>query len=156
MNRKKSLTGLIHITVITVILFVPYLLNIKSLDDFERLFLNPFALRYFISFGLLIGFTYLNYLRLVPKLYLNRKFLIYTVWIVSSLSTVLYLPEGIAYLLNFQHPIQDPQREIKNIPNDKKPDDFDFNDRRLPPPTLTEYQGAFAVLVSFKISSRYN
>lgn len=135
MKNNKIIQVGIQIAVVTTILMLPYLLDVKNLKDVEMLLLNPFAFRYFISFILLIGFTYLHYLWLVPKIYLNRQFVLYAVCIGISLFTVLYLPEGIAQIFNIDDKIES---ETAFPPKNNKPNDFNSWSNHPPPPLRGE------------------
>ena len=121
MKNKKILQVFIQIAIVTTILLLPYLLNIGSIEDAKKMFLNPLAFRYFISFTLLISFTYFYYLWLVLKIYLNRQFLLYVLTIGVSLLTVLYLPEGIAHAFKIDDKIGG---ELGFSPKDAKPNEL--------------------------------
>lgn len=72
----------------------------------------------FLSFALLLGFFYLNYLILIPKFYIRKKYLIYVLVLITSYFIAAYLPLLI-------HPVDD-------FPI--KPQMFGRNNMPFPPP----------------------
>ncbi len=143
-KKTKFIRLLIHLTAIVTILLVPYLLDLRSLKDLEKLFLNPLAFRYFISFLLLIGFFYANYLFFIEKLYLKRKFILYTLWVFAALITILGLPEVIAATFHIDEPnIHGPTEMPPLPPNHKMPPQNGQFDQPFPPPPPPQYERAF-------------
>ncbi|MBL7817462.1 MAG: histidine kinase [Saprospiraceae bacterium] len=109
MNIQKSTIAraAIHIAVILLALLFPYLIEFQRIDNFAALLFNPFAIRYFFSFGFLTFFVYFNYLWLVEKYYFQRKFFTYALWLAASLIIIFYLPELAAYGLGIKTPAQE-------------------------------------------------
>lgn len=79
-------------------LTLPYLLSFKKAVQFDELWTNPRDMKNLISWILLIGFSYFNHLWLVPQLYLNRRYILFTAFVLLSFAAIIWLPEIIDLL----------------------------------------------------------
>ena len=85
---------LLHILGWLAILLLPYLFAIKGAVDFRHLMDNQHEINNLLNYGLLILFSYLNYLVFVPRFYLKRKYFKYFLAIGACLLIIVFLPEG--------------------------------------------------------------
>lgn len=89
--KQKFLILLLHITGWALLLLLPTVFSFKKAVRFDELWTRPHEIQNLISWVLLIGFTYLNHLWLVPELYLKKRNWRY----VASLGLGLILLFGI-------------------------------------------------------------
>lgn len=82
---------------------------------FEQVWTNPHDLKNLISWILLIGFSYLHHFWLVPAFYLERKRVLYLVWILLCLFLILALPNLIDFF-NYQPTLSPPPSGIPPKP----------------------------------------
>jgi LytS/YehU family sensor histidine kinase len=94
---------LFHFLGITIFLLIPIVLSPtpKGLPVFN---LTDPTIRDLLSGGLMIVFFYANYYTLVPKLILDKKYLIYGLLIMISFSIVILLPSLATGLLPWESP----------------------------------------------------
>ncbi len=71
---------------------MPYLFSFEGLPNYATIFSHPGDYIHLISFIFLILFFYLNYLLLVPKFYLNKKYILYLAIVCLCFWFVTYLP----------------------------------------------------------------
>lgn len=69
------------------VLFSPDLVSTRSL-----LRVAPFQ-RDFLSYVLLLGFFYLHFFFLIPRLYFNKKILLYSLAVLASFLVIVFLPD---------------------------------------------------------------
>lgn len=85
---------ILHIIGWLAILLLPYLFAIRGAVDFRHLMDNQHELNNLLNYTLLIFFSYFNYLWLVPRLYLKRKYFAYFLAVAAFLLVIVFLPDG--------------------------------------------------------------
>jgi len=93
---KKSSEILIHVLCWLVFLTLPVLMGPSLPGSWEELF-NPSATKDFVTFLLMIGFFYLNYLVIIPKFYFRKKYFYFILISLVCFAVTVLLP---AYFLH--------------------------------------------------------
>ena len=82
----------LHIIAWGFLYILPYLFSFEGLSNYATIFSQPGDYIHLASFSLLIGFFYLNYLVLFPKLYFYKKYILYILSVSVCFWIVVYLP----------------------------------------------------------------
>lgn len=85
----------LHLGAWFLLLFLPYLLSFKKAVQFDQLWHSTHELKNFLSWLLLIGFSYANHLWMVPRYYLERRRVQYFLLVLMGLAIILLLPESL-------------------------------------------------------------
>lgn len=89
---KRLFRYVLH-AVAWIFLYVsPYLLSYRGRTNIHTIFVDTGGALHFVSFLLLIGFTYLNYYLLVPHLYTNKKQVLYFSIVIVCALIVIWFP----------------------------------------------------------------
>ena len=119
----------------------------KSSDLF---LINPFR-RDFIGYFLLLGFFYLNYFLLIPRLFFSKKYLIYSIVIILLYIIITFLPQ-----LIFGFP------QMHFGPGPGAPPDMPQNMMHHPPPPMPRFIEIgpqfiqFLMVLIFSLMLRFN
>lgn len=89
--QHKWLRYALHALLWVVLYLLPYFIASGEISG-KALFKNKGDVVHTISFLFLVLFSYVNYFRLVPRLYLVRKYLLYFLFIFGWLLIVIWLP----------------------------------------------------------------
>ncbi|GAB3990295.1 histidine kinase [Spirosoma daeguense] len=127
---KRLSTIAIHVFGCLTFLALPYLFSSDGFSKLAELPYNPHERRNVVSYLITIVFFYLNYYVLIPRLYFNRRYVLYG---VCAVSCFLFI-ESVLVIINREAP--HPFRENRFRPpkqNDvERP--FSGENRRFPPP----------------------
>ena len=122
---------ILHITGCVVFLALPFLFSPESLNVHAYL-TNPPTQRDIITYILLLGAFYFNFYLLIPRLYFQRKYLLFIAINLLCLTGIIFLPS----LLVPRHNLSEPVGFLHMIPRNRTsgpngafPDTFD-----MPPP----------------------
>jgi Histidine kinase len=110
----KNRTGqlLLHFTGCIAFLSLPVLLSPDVSQTLHFIRLAPFQ-QDFLSYALILLFFYLNYFRLLPRLYFRKKYLPYFLWVLSGYLVVALLP---GWLVPGNHmPALPPPEFVKSL-----------------------------------------
>ena len=88
MNRKLPVV-LIHVLGCLFFLALPYLMADNGLANAAQLTTNPHEQRNLVSYGLAIGFFYLNYFVLIPQFFFPKRYVLYGLCVVASFVVML-------------------------------------------------------------------
>lgn len=89
--KKKAGIVLLHILSCLVFLALPILFAPGPGLNFDIL-TNPHTLRDFLGFVLMLGFFYLNYYLLIPRLYFGQKYVYFILSVLVCFFLVAYIP----------------------------------------------------------------
>lgn len=92
---RRVRRAILHLAGWISLLLLPYLFSFKKAVQFDQLWTSPHELKNLLSWVLLIGFSYLNHLWLVPAFYLERKRFRYFLLAGLGLAAILWLPEAL-------------------------------------------------------------
>lgn len=81
----------IHILCGTAFLALPYIFAPGGFNTLTELRSNPHERTNFLSYILMLGFFYLNYYLLIPKLYFTKKYLWYALSTLFSFGIVIFM-----------------------------------------------------------------
>lgn len=127
MNNRLSQLA-IHLLGCLTFLALPYLFASNGLSKLSELPYNPHEQRNVVSYLLTIAFFYTNYYVLIPKLYFQRKYVIYGVCVLSC----FLLIDSSLVAINRQNGVPTPAGQTGQPPP--------FRDQgRRPPLPLDEY-----------------
>src|SRR5262245_46431672 len=91
MENKKKQGWLTHVFFITLFLIVPTVANVRPPGEpfftLTRVFVQDT-----IANAVLLCFFYLNYYILIPRVYFNKKYLQYTLFVILFLALSLTIP----------------------------------------------------------------
>lgn len=107
--RKKTGIVLLHIVSCLVFLALPILFAPGPGFSFDIL-TNPHTLRDFLGYVLMLGFFYLNYYLLIPRLYFAQKYVYFVLSVLLCFTLVAFIPRLIVsdYLININRPPTGP------------------------------------------------
>ncbi|MBD2703170.1 sensor histidine kinase [Spirosoma sp. BT702] len=117
---KRLSTIAIHVFGCLTFLALPYLFASDGFDKLAELSYNPHERRNVVSYLITIAFFYINYYVLIPRLYFNRRYVLYG---VSALGCFVLI-ESVLFVIN---------RGQSRPPME----------RRQPPPERNDYQPSF-------------
>ncbi len=89
---KRWFQYFLHLIVWLFLYILPYLFSFEWLPNYASIFSNSGHYVHLISFIFLVVFFYLNYLLLVPRFYLNKKYILYLAIVCICFWFVTYLP----------------------------------------------------------------
>lgn len=87
-----------HILVWMAVLFLPSILSFRKAVQFDQLLQSPNDIKNLLSWGIFIGFAYVNHLWLVPTIYLKGERFLYFLAVALGLLLILFVPEGLGQL----------------------------------------------------------
>lgn len=90
--RKQWVQNIVHVVGWVFFYLLPYLLFFKGLPNIHTMFSDSGDVVHLLSFSLLICFSYLNYYKLVPGLYLGRSYVWYFLVVLVSLFVIIRVP----------------------------------------------------------------
>lgn len=90
--KNKSGQLLLHVTGCIAFLSLPVLLSPDVSWDLQFIKLPPFQ-KDFISYTMLLLFFYLNYFKLIPRLYFKEKYIYYFICIIAAYAVLSFLPD---------------------------------------------------------------
>ena len=73
-------------------LLLPYLFAIRGAVDLGHLLQSRHDMQTLLTNGLLIGFSYWNYLYLVPRFYLTKHYVTYFSWVIGCFLFIALVP----------------------------------------------------------------
>lgn len=88
----KAFRVVVELVIWLAVYLLPYFISDSNSINFGVLFDIHTDLLHRVSTLLLIGYSYFNYYKLVPALYLHRKYLLYVVIVLGCLAIVVWLP----------------------------------------------------------------
>lgn len=94
-NRILRIT--IHVLACTCFLIFPYLFWHGPMHEEKNLIQNPFLRNDMIGYVFLIGFFYLNYYLLIPRLYFTKKFTLFWLLVFLSVVFIAIVPKIISF-----------------------------------------------------------
>ncbi|WP_428656337.1 sensor histidine kinase [Runella sp.] len=120
MNRAYW-SVVIHLLCVTAFLALPYIFAPNGFSQILEITSNPHERSNFLAYLLMLGFFYLNYYILIPKLYFSEKYLLY------AFSTLLCFGVVLLMLVSIDR---------RDIFFQRKPPHHEFNAERRPPPSF--------------------
>ena len=106
MNQLKR-QNTIYITGTIAFLVLPVILSAFHARE-KGLLNSPYFKKEMLDSVLLVGFFYLNYLVLIPKLYFNRNFILYSIFCLLSLLVLVLIPYSIFPIPIFRDRVSTP------------------------------------------------
>lgn len=91
---------IIHIMGCLFFLSIP-IISSPDFGEASKMLQSPGFQRVFLGFVLLLGFFYLNYFILIPKFYIRKKYVIYTLLLIGCYFIVAYVPDFIRPFKSF-------------------------------------------------------
>ena len=80
---------LIHILISLAFLALPYIFAPRGFSGLTQLASNPHELTNFLSYLFMLVFFYVNYYFLIPKLYLERKYILYVTSVIGCFLIIM-------------------------------------------------------------------
>lgn len=143
---------LIHIMGCLFLLSIP----IVSSPDFGEAsaMLHSYGFqRNFLGFVLLLAFFYFNYFILIPRLYVRKKHLIYTLLLIICYFIVAYLPDLIRPFKNFPKPEEMCVNDFAPFPP-PPPNRFGIDFYFLHAKSLLQFMAAFFLSLLLRINKQ--
>ena len=94
-RKNRYLKYSLHIVGWLAFLLLPSAFSLEGSVDFHHLFDNQHKLNNLFYYILLIVFSYVNYLFIVPRFYLKKKYVTYFSIIIICFFVVIFLPESL-------------------------------------------------------------
>lgn len=103
MFNNNKLTYLYHLLGSIIFLSLPIVFSPDFSSDLHFLYIRPFQKDLIYHFLLLI-FFYFNYLVFIPKLYFNKRYVLYALSLAATLILINIIPELLVKLFNYSGP----------------------------------------------------
>lgn len=104
--RKTNITKnetLVFSIVSGILLFTPFVVT-SNIQSERNIFEMPFFWKMMMEYLLLIGFFFLNYLVLIPKLYFKKKYIVYGLMLLGCFMLYTKIPELIIEIIPLETP----------------------------------------------------
>ncbi|MEH6408290.1 MAG: sensor histidine kinase, partial [Leeuwenhoekiella sp.] len=113
------------------LLSIPFITSPDLRSGAELIHIAPFQ-RNFLVYVFLLLFFYFNYHLLIPKLYLQKKYVFYALSLLGCFLIINYLPDSLISIEDYKPPLNDIRFPGPGFPPGGPPDPrFNFLDFRL-------------------------
>lgn len=100
---KRIANVLAHVVIWLLLYFLPYLFSFKGQSNIRTIFSDSGDTIHLVSFIFLMGYSYLNYYFLIPRVFFKKKYVIYLLTLTVFAVIVIKVPQFFEGLSNAPH-----------------------------------------------------